>query len=106
MPRSAPLIQKNVTEAAAGKWFATDGFLHGVDAALKAGATAAVIDIYGSNAGQGVGVKIATITLSAGTPSDGFISGVGANGWHFVRSQVVSTTGGVDFVAASVGENQ
>lgn len=104
MKRTAPILQANVTQADAGLWFETNGFVHSVEAMLAPGATAAVIDIYGSNIGKGAGVKFATITLSAGTPTDGFTAGIRADGWMYVRSQVVSTTGGVAAVAACVGE--
>lgn len=104
MKRTAPILQSNVTKAEAGLWHETSGFVHSVEAMLASGATAAVIDIYGSNLGKGKGVKFATITLSADTPTDGFTAGIRADGWMYVRSTVVSNTGTVEAIAACVGQ--
>ncbi len=104
MKRQAKTLISNASNQTSGEWFETGGYIHSFDAALAGGATAAVVEIYGSNSGDGNGVLLATITLSASTPSDGASLPEEAKGWMMVRGKVVSTTGGVKSVAACVGE--
>lgn len=102
MKRQAKTLISNAANPTTGDWFDTDGYVHSFDATLTG--TAAVIEIYGSNSGDGAGVKLGTITLSAAEPSDGASLPEETKGWMMVRAKVVSTTGGVKSVAACVGE--
>lgn len=103
MNRQAKTLISNAANATTGEWFETGGYIHSVDATLVG--SAAVIEIYGSNSGDGAGCLIGTITLNgaAGT-SDGAPFPEESKGWMMVRAKVVSTTGGVKSVAACVGE--
>ena len=105
MSRLALTLIKNATAAMSGEWLATGGHFNSVDAKLSSGATAAVINIYGSNVSeQDGGALLGTITLSEATPSDGFTQPPGETGWLFVRASVASTTGGVSHATACAGE--
>lgn len=105
MSRTAPSLQSNVSAPEAGRWFPTQGYLHSVEATLDTGATSATVDIYVSNSSHGIGWKLATLSLSAAASTDGFSLPNEENGWAFVRSQVVSVSGGnVKSVTACVGE--
>ena len=82
----------------------TSGYLNSVDATLADGSTSASVDIFVSNSSRGRGVLIATLSLSAASPSDGFTLPLEDSAWHFVRAEVTAVVGTVASVAASVGE--
>lgn len=107
MPRRNPALltsTNQVSPPGSTQWHLTDGFLHSVSATLGT-ATSATVDVFVSNAGSGVGVKIATLTLSAVSPSDGFSLPKEDSGWFFVRAEVTAVAGGnVTSVNACVGE--
>lgn len=102
MNRQAKTLISNAANPTTGEWFETGGYIHSFDANLTG--SAAVVEIYGSNSGDGNGVLLGTVTLSVGTPSDGASLPEESKGWMMVRAKVVSTTGGVKSVAACVGE--
>lgn len=107
MPRTIKNLAANVAAAQAANstdFVPTGGYLNSVEASLEAGGTSATVDIFVSNTGTKPGVKIATLTLSAATPSDGFSLPREDSGWGFVRSEVTATVGGVDAVSACIGE--
>lgn len=102
MNRQAKTLISNAANPTTGEWFETGGYIHSFDATLTG--TAAVIEIYGSNSGDGTGVLLGTVTLSPTTTSDGASLREDMKGWMMVRAKIVSTTGGVKSVAACVGE--
>lgn len=104
MSRTAPTLQNNVSQAEAGRWYPTQGYLHSVEATLESGSTSATVDIYVSNSSHGSGVKIATLTPSSTVTSDGLSLPREDQGWAFVRSQVVAVIGVVKSVTGCVGE--
>lgn len=108
MPRNNPTLVSNVSAPTANgaqpKWITTGGFLNSVSATLKPGSTSATVDIYVANEGIGAGVKLATISLTAANPSDGFSLPKEDNGWFMVRADVPAVTGEVLQVTACVGE--
>lgn len=67
-------------------------------AALESGSTAAVVAVQGSNDNV-VWETLGTITLSSGTPIDGFVTQAP---WIFERGKVISITGGA--VTLTVGD--
>lgn len=103
MSRSAQILQQDISTPSVGQWMKTDCYLHSVEATLEPGSTSATVDVYVSNSSHGTGVKIATLTLSASTASDGFSLPNEDKGWAFVRSQVVAVVGVVKSVTACVG---
>lgn len=107
MSRNSPSLLKNISapQAVGGSdWVPTTGYLNSVDALLDAGGTSATVDIYVSNVGQGRGVKIATLNLSAAAPSDGFSLPREDQGWCFVRAEVSAVNGTVKAANACVGD--
>ena len=107
MSRNSPSLLKNISAPQAvgsTEWVQTTGYLNSVDAMLDAGGTSATVDIYVSNVGQGRGVKIATLTLTAAAPSDGFSLPREDQGWLFVRGEVSAVVGNVKAVNACVGD--
>mgnify|MGYP000989410294 CR=1 FL=1 len=105
MSRQTKTLISNAAAPVTGEWFETGGYVHSIDAALAVGATAAVIELYGSNSGDGNGVLLATIPLSAATPSDGASIPDYAKGWMMIRAKLVSTTGGIKSASACVGRS-
>lgn len=104
MNRQAKTLISNAANPTTGEWFKTGGYIHSFDATLAG--SAAVIEIYGSNSGDGSGVLLGTLTLSgAAGSSDGSPLPDASKCWMMVRAKIVSTTGGVKSVAACVGEN-
>lgn len=93
MPRNNPKLLQNVNKPIKGDWQRTNGFIYSVDACLEENATAAIVDFYASNSGHGRGVKIATISLSGDSPSDGATLSAEDQGWYFVRAELVSNSG-------------
>ena len=87
---------------ASRKWIPTAGRIYSVDACLDAGATAAVINIYGANSNHGLGTLICTLTLSVATTSDGTTFSDDDGGWFFVAAELVSSTGAVKSVSTCV----
>ena len=107
MPRTNPTLLSNVTTPntpGQTPWFQTGGYLHSVSATLKPGSVSATVDIYVANAGIGAGVKIATMNLTAASPSDGFSLPKEDNGWFMLRAEVSAVNGEVQQVNACVGE--
>lgn len=107
MPRTNPTLLSSVSVPnTPGKtsWSETNGYLHSVSASLKPGSVSATVDIYVANAGIGSGVKIATMNLTAASPSDGFSLPKEDNGWFMVRAEVSAVNGEVQQVNACVGE--
>lgn len=107
MSRSNPTLISNVSSVqapASTPWSSTGGYVHSVEATLEAGATSATVDVYVSNSSHGRGVKIATLTLSSATPTDGFSLPKEDQGWFFVRAEVSAVNGAVKSATACVGE--
>ncbi|MFY9479175.1 MAG: hypothetical protein WAQ08_16135 [Aquabacterium sp.] len=103
MPRTNPTLLQNANVPSKGDWRPTEGFIRSVDACLVDGATSAVVDFYGSNAGHGIGTKIATVTLSLTTPADGTTFATEDQGWFFVRAELASNAGALRSATACVG---
>lgn len=103
MNRQSKTLISNASSPIVGEWFETDGYVHSFEACLAGGATAAVVELYGSNSGDGIGVLLATVTLSSGTPSDGLALPEESKGWMMVRAKVVSNTGAVKSASVCVG---
>lgn len=102
----APLAKMISTAQPAGStsFEPTDGYLNSVEAVLADGSTSATVAIFVSNSSRGRGVLIATLNLSAASPSDGFTLPREDSAWHFVRAEVTAVVGTVASVTASVGE--
>lgn len=84
-------------------WKETSGRVYSVDALLGAG-TAAVVNLYGSNSGKGVGVRIGSIMLSNTNPADGVTFSDDDGGWFFLAAELVSVTGTLDNCTACVAQ--
>lgn len=107
MPRTIKNLAANVAAAQAANstdFVATGGYLNSVEASLEDAATSATVKVFVSNTGTKPGVQIATLTLDNTKRSDGFSLPREDSGWGFVRCEVSATVGGVDAVAACVGE--
>lgn len=108
MPRTNPTLLSNVTSpmpnSAPQRWITTGGFLNSVSATLKPGSTSATVEIYVANEGVGPGVKLATMNLTAASPSDGFSLPKEDIGWFMVRAHVSAVVGEVLQATACVGE--
>jgi hypothetical protein len=85
-------------------WAEAGGRIYSVEAVLGDGATAAVVNLYGSNSGKGGGVLIGDITLSSTTPSDGMTFSDDDGGWFFVAAELVSNTGPLQSCTACVSK--
>jgi hypothetical protein len=88
------------------QWHPTEGYLNSFDAQLEAATGTATVDIYVSNSGHGVGVKIASMMLSPTLRHDGASLPKEDQGWAFVRGEVSAIAGGavVKQATAFVGE--
>jgi hypothetical protein len=108
MRTNPSLIQAVSTAQALGStpFVQTTGFLNSVDAQLEAATGTATVDIYVSNSGQGVGVKIASFALTSTNRHDGYSLPREDQGWAFVRAEVSALAGGavVKQATACVGE--
>lgn len=107
MSRSNPSLLSNVSAAqpaGSTSWQTTGGYLHSVDASLASGSTSATVDVYVSNSSSGIGVKIASLSLTAAAPAAGFSLPKEDQGWFFVRGEVSAVNGTVKGASACVGE--
>lgn len=106
MARSSPTLLSSISTptGTARNWKQTGGRIYSVEATLDAGATAAVVNIYGSNSSHGLGVLISTITLSSTTTSDGPTFSDDDGGWFFVAAELASSTGTLKSCTACVAK--
>lgn len=89
-------LQTNISVPTVGarSWQETGGRVYSVDAALAAGSTDAVVTFWGTNSRDGLGVLIATITLSNTTRCDGSALSESEGSYFWLASEVSSVTGG------------
>lgn len=95
--RQTKTLLKGISAAqAAGsnQWEPTQGFINSFDAQLDTAVGSATVDVYVSNSGQGVGIKLATLTLTAAAPHDGNTLAREDQGWWFIRAEVSAISGG------------
>lgn len=107
--RTNPTLLAAVSAAQASgstQWNPTGGYLNSFDAQLESATGTATVDIYVSNVSKGVGIKIATLSLSSAQTHDGHSLPKEDQGWFFVRGEVSAISGGaiVSRAAACVGE--
>jgi hypothetical protein len=95
-----------VQPAGSTPWVQTGGFLNSIDAQLASSTGSATVDIYVSNSGHGVGIKLASFVIDQTSPHDGYTISAEDRGWHFVRGEVSALSGGaiVRQATAGVGE--
>jgi hypothetical protein len=95
--RSKPTLLTAVNAAQAlgsTQWYPTDGYLNSFDAQLAAPTGTATVDIYVSNSGQGVGIKLTSLSLTSVLTHDGGSLPKEDQGWSFVRAEVSAIGGG------------